>query len=574
MNLRFRLVWFVFFAGFLLVLGRLFYWQVVKAKDLSIQARKQYQTGESMSAPRGNIFADDGSILAGRDDGWTVYAYLPEVTADKNKIADQLAPLLAEEPEEGEDPLKPVLNEASHIKELLANTDLSWIPLKRKVATDIKKNIESFGFDGIGFESADLRIYPEASSAAQMLGFVGKNEEGSDQGYFGLEGFYDLILSGKPGYMSRDTDARGSPILIGDLKEVSAVKGIDLVTNINKGIQIDIEKKLKDGIEKYSAKAGTVIVMEPRSGAIVAMASYPSYDPAEYAEYTNDLFKNPAISDSFEPGSVFKVVVMASALDADVIEPDTKCDICGEALKVDKYYIETWNNKYHPDATMTEVIVNSDNVGMAFVGQKLGADKFYDYVKAFGFGEISGIDLEGESSPEIRKKGTWNIVDLATASFGQGIAVTPVQIVRAVGAIANDGILVKPTVAKKLVQDAWSEEIKPQETGRAVSKEVADNITNMMVEAAKSGESKWTYLRGFGVAGKTGTAQIPIAGHYDAKNTIASFVGFAPYDNPKFVMLVTLREPQSSQWASETAAPLWYSIAKDLFLYYGMQPKD
>jgi len=574
MNLRFRLVWLVFFVGFLLVLGRLFYWQVVKAKDLSIQARKQYQTGESMSAPRGNIFANDGSILAGRDDGWTVYAYLPEVTADKNKIADQLAPLLAEEAEEGEDPLKPVLNEASHIKELLGSTDLSWIPLKRKVETDIKKNIESFGFDGIGFESTDLRIYPEASAAAQMLGFVGKNNEGSDQGYFGLEGFYDLILSGKPGYMSRDTDAKGAPILIGDLKEVSAVKGIDLVTNIDKGIQIDVEKKLKDGIEKYSAKAGTVIVMEPKTGAVIAMASYPSYDPADYSEFTNDLFKNPAISDSFEPGSVFKVVVMASALDAGVIKPETKCDICGEALKVDKYFIETWNNKYHPDATMTEVIVNSDNVGMAFVGQKLGADKFYDYIRAFGFGEITGVDLEGESSPEIREKGTWNIVDLATASFGQGIAVTPIQIIRAVGAIANDGVLVKPMVVRKLVQDTWSEEIKPQEVGRAVGKEAADDITNMMVEAAKSGESKWTYLRGFGVAGKTGTAQIPIAGHYDAKNTIASFVGFAPYDNPKFVMLVTLREPQSSQWASETAAPLWYSIAKDLFLYYGMQPKD
>ena len=184
-----------------------------------------------------------------------------------------------------------------------------------------------------------------------------------------------------------------------------------------------------------------------------------------------------------------------------------------------------------------------------------------------------GIDLQGEASPALREKGTWNIVDLATTTFGQGIAVTPIQMIRAAGAIANHGVLMAPKIVEKIEGEGWEETNKGNVGQRVISAEAASEITAMMAEAASHGESKWTNLRGFKVAGKTGTAQIPIAGHYDAEKTNASFVGFAPYDNPKFIMLVILSEPQSSQWASETAAPLWYAIAKDLFPYLGIQPE-
>jgi len=223
---------------------------------------------------------------------------------------------------------------------------------------------------------------------------------------------------------------------------------------------------------------------------------------------------------------------------------------------------------------MTNVIVHSDNVGMSFVSDKMGADLLYDYLQKFGFGNVTGIDLQGEFTPEIREKGTWNIVDLATASFGQGIAVTPIQLIKAAAIIANGGVDVSPQVVNKLQGPGWVYDIKPQIGERVISEQAAKDITAMMVEAAKNGEAKWTSLKGFKVAGKTGTAQIPIAGHYDAEKTIASFIGFAPADNPKFVMLVTLQEPQSSPWASETAAPLWFSIAKDLFSYYKIQPSE
>jgi cell division protein FtsI/penicillin-binding protein 2 len=257
-----------------------------------------------------------------------------------------------------------------------------------------------------------------------------------------------------------------------------------------------------------------------------------------------------------------------------VVSPDTMCDICDGPLKIDKYTIGTWNKEYHPNSTMTQVIVNSDNVGMAYVGRKIGADLLYDYLYNFGFGRNTGVDLQGEATGSLRKKGSWNIVDLATASFGQGITATPIQLVKAVAAIANKGVEVHPHVVNKLVDGKWEMDIVAQKGERVISEKAASQITSMMAEAASGGESKWTHQKGYRVAGKTGTAQIPIAGYYDAEKTIASFIGFAPHDNPRFVMLVTLIEPKSSQWASETAAPLWYNIASDYFTHFGIRPEN
>lgn len=571
METRIKLVYLGFILAFLAVILRLFYWQVIKAKELANQARKQYQIGQSLLAPRGNIISDDGSLLVGKQDGWLVYAYLPEISLEKDEIADLLAPFFIESIEGEKDDL--LFQEAGRIKSLFSKDNLVWIPLQHHILREVKENIEALSLDGIGFEEEDLRVYPEASSAAHLLGFLGKNVDGIDKGYFGLEGYYDLILSGKPGFISRDMDAQGSPIIVGDLQEIGAVEGVDLVTNINKGIQLMAEKKLKEGIEKYGASAGSVIVMEPKTGAIKAMSSFPNYDPAEYTKYSDELFKNPCISDSFEPGSVFKVLVMASALDAQAVKPETKCEICSGPVKIDKYTIETWNEQYFPDSSMVDVIVHSDNVGMTFVGDKLGKEKMYEYLDRFGIGKLTGVDLQGEATPILRDKNSWGKIDIATASFGQGIALTPLQLISAVSTIANKGISARPFVVKKLQSDGWNEDIKPILGERVISEKAAEEISLMMAEAAKSGEAKWTHLTGFKVAGKTGTAQIPISGHYDQEKTIASFIGFAPFDDPKFIMLVTLREPQTSPWASETAAPLWYDIAKDLFIYYKIIPE-
>lgn len=568
MRLRVRLVSVLFFVAFAALIGRLFFWQIINGKKLSSEARAQYQAGRNIEAPRGNILANDGTWLAARSDSWLVYASLPDIKEDPREIADKLAPFFMEEGSERAE----LLEEIDRLSQMMQRRGVVWSPLKHNVTDEVKDNIAALQIEGIGFEREEARVYPEASAAAHLLGFVGKNEEGEDVGYFGLEGYYNLTLSGKPGFVAEELDARGIPIPIGDSQEVSAIGGVDLLTNIDKSIQLSLDKKLLEGIEKYGAKAGTAIVMDPKTGGILAMSSYPSFDPANYQDFGDTYFKNPAVTDTFEPGSIFKVLVMASALDDGVVEPDTKCDICGGPLKVDKYFIRTWNNEYRPDSTATDILIHSDNVGMAFVGQKLGADKLYDYLSSFGIGKLTGVDLQGEAAASLRERGTWNIVDLSTASFGQGVAVTPMQMITAVSAIANDGVLVKPQVVDGLIFSGWREDIEPMEVKRVISKEAANEITQMMAEAAKSGEAKWTHLSGFRVAGKTGTAQIPIAGHYDEDKTIASFVGFAPYDDPEFIMLVTLREPETSPWASETAAPLWYSIARDLFIHFGIQP--
>ena len=548
--MRLKFTSLVFILLFLLILSKLFYWQIVKGSELKKEASYQYKGTKTITAPRGNIYANDGTWLAVMRTNWLLFAEKPKIS-NPRIIANSLEDILEED--------------SDSIYAKLTRDGVVWLPIKHKITTEQKEKIEDLNILGLGFEAEESRYYPEGSASAQLLGFVGKNDKGDDTGYFGLEGYYDIALSGKDGFLQREKDLRGTLLLSSGISEINSIAGTDLYTFIDKRIQNSVEERLKDGMEKYGAKEGSVIVMDPKTGAILAMSSYPSYDPARYNEYDQLLYRNPAISDTFEPGSVFKVVVMAAGLDAKVIEPDTICDICDKPFKVDKYFIETWDRKYHPDSTMTEVLVHSDNVGMSFIAQRLNSERMYDYLDKFGIGKLTEIDLQGESNIKLRKKGSWNIVDLATSSFGQGVSVTPIQFIRAVSAIANNGYLVLPKVVNT------GEKNKPVQI---ISKEAADQTTAMMIESAKHGESQWTDLKGFSIAGKTGTAQIPIAGHYDAEKTIASFVGFAPANNPKFIMLVTLKEPQSSQWASETAAPLWYSIAKDLFNHFGIQPEN
>lgn len=572
--MRLKILAFLFAVAFLAIAGRLFYWQIVKGDDLSQAASYQYSDTKKITAPRGNIYSSDGSWLALMRQNWLLFAEIPKLTSDKEELAEKLSEILAQEDDNKDIYIKNLLDLTDDIYKSLTRDGVVWVPIRHKVTTKQKEEIEKLENSGLGFEAEDTRFYPEASSSAQLLGFVGKDELGVDTGYFGLEGYYDIALSGKPGYLLRQKDARGAPITGQGMSEISSSAGVDLITHIDKRIQLSLEENLKKGIEKYGAKQASGVVMDPKTGAVLAMSSYPSFDPAKYNEYSDEVFKNPIISDIYEPGSVFKVLVMSAGLDSGEVDMDTICDVCGGPLKVDKYYINTWNNEYRPDSTMTDVIVHSDNVGMSFVAGKLGADKLYDYLDKFGLGHTTGVDLQGEVTPSMREKGTWNIVDLATTSFGQGIAITSMQLITAVSAIANKGILMQPQVVDKIKIEGWGEDLKPKEVRRVISSEAAEKMTKMMEEAAKNGEAKWTNLEGFRVAGKTGTAQIPIAGHYDEEKTIASFVGFAPANDPKFVMLITLREPQSSPWASETAAPLWYFVAKDMFSYFNIQPEN
>ncbi len=569
MQVKIRIVLGIFLLLFLGLLIRLAYWQVVMGQTLSQKAQGQYNSSTITQAPRGNIMAADGSFWVLRSSVWEISANPKEIDSKPGGVADKIAPLLVDDKADSAS----AAAEARRITGLLSKSNSSWVLLADRVTDEVKKNIQAFGIKGVNFEEEAGRFYPEASAAAQLLGFVGRDEAGGDIGYFGLEGYYNLPLSGKPGFVGQEKDAKGIPILLGGNKQVAAIKGVDIVTSIDKRIQLLAEKNLSLGIEKYGAAGGSVTVMNPYTGEILAMVSLPSFEPANYRKYSNELFKNPVISDTFEPGSIIKPIVMASGLDGGFVDPDTECNICGGPLNVDGYQIKTWNNKYTPDITMDQVIIESDNVGMSFVGQKMGADNLYNYFQKFGIGTETGVDLQGEAAVPLRKKGTWSNVDLDTASFGQGVAVTGIQMVRATSAIANGGYLPSPHVVKEIIGDGWQRKIDPPPNPRIISQKAAAETAGMMVDAANLGEAKWAKIPGFdNVAVKTGTAQIPVAGHYDETKTNHSFIGFAPVGEPKFVMLVTLESPSSSPWAAETAAPLWYSIGRDLFPYLGIQP--
>jgi cell division protein FtsI/penicillin-binding protein 2 len=563
-----------------LLLARLFYWQILASDQLTQLAESQQLTTLEIAARRGEILTNDGSFLVVNQPAYFAYLIRNPAAPFSGNLAERIAPYVFSSVSysatpssflSGLDKEHLIQQTEDIILERLADERLVWIPLARKLTEQQKWALEGLGIDDIFFEEDQTRLYPEASMAAHLVGFVGQDDQGRDLGYHGLEGFYQQELAGRPGIIRQEKDAFNQPIIMGEYLQQQTKDGRTLQLHLDESLQYLVAKKLKKGIEQFGAKAGSVAVIDPHTGAILAMASLPSYDPVEYASYPEDLYLNPVISNAFEPGSIFKVIIMAAALDTDSVKPDTKCDICHGPLKIDKYTIKTWDEKYRPDSNVTDILIHSDNVGMVFVGQKLGLDKFLDYFKKFGFAELTGIDLQDEIIPPPRPDQQWTYVDLATASFGQGFVATGMQLLQAVSAIANGGQLVQPQVVHQVIGDRQIT-IPTKVKHRVISEETAKTITDMMVAAAKEGEAKWTAKQGYQIAGKTGTAQIAVGGKYTEEKTNASFIGFAPADNPKFTMLVTLREPSTSQWASETAAPLWFSIAQDLLNHFNVVP--
>jgi len=583
MNPRWRLLAISLFfclTAFLLV-ARLFYWQVLASDQLNQIAVSQQQTTVELPAERGEILFADDSFLVTNQPAYLAYISNPDRQPLPTDLSGSIAkivypsvvfPATPSSQLHTEDTDQLIDKASDLITQRLSNPDLVWVPLARKLSETQKLSLEELNINNLSFETDQTRFYPEASMAAHLIGFVGQNQAGKDIGYHGLEGYYQQELAGRPGIIRQEKDAFNQPILMGRFFEQNQINGRSLKLYLNKGLQFLVETKLKKAINQFGAKSGSVTVMDPKTGAILAMASFPNYDPGEYTAFDKNLFPNPIISEAFEPGSIFKVIVMASALDSEAVKPDTRCDACSGPAKIDKYQIETWNNEYFPDSTMTDIIVHSDNVGMVFAGQNLGLDKFLDYFNRFGFTQETGVDLQDEVVPVQKADEQWTYVDLATASFGQGFVATGLQLLQAVCAIANDGELVTPQVVHQVIGQSKTITIPTKNKGRVISKQAADQVTDMMVSAAKDGEAKWVAKSGYRIAGKTGTAQIAVEGKYSDAKTNASFIGFAPAEDPKFAMLVTLNEPSTSQWASETAAPLWFAIAQDLLDHFNVIP--
>jgi cell division protein FtsI/penicillin-binding protein 2 len=329
---------------------------------------------------------------------------------------------------------------------------------------------------------------------------------------------------------------------------------------------------LAEAITKYAAEGGTVIVMDPKTGAILAMATYPSYDPNHFYEVPMELYNNPAVSEQYEPGSVFKIITMAAGLDVGIIGPETTFYDSG-TMEVGGLVIQNPDRRAHGLVTMTDIIAHSLNVGAAYVSTSLGEERFYTYVRRFGFGCETGIDLYGEAAGSLKVPGSsrWSRSDLGTNSFGQGIAVTPLQMIAAVAAVANRGFLMKPYVVERIVYEQEVIVTQPTVVRQAISARAAEQLTDMLMETVKQG-AKLASVPGYDVAGKTGTAQIPVGDHYDPDLTIASFVGFAPADDPRFIALVKIDKPRVASEGAHVAAPVFQAIAERLFVLLDVPP--
>ncbi len=572
----------VFFLTIVLLLAvitlRLAYWQLVRGGELRAEARRQYSDKAIEITKRGEIISADGAALVLNRPVYNLGVYLPGYTGEVQALPTLLSQALEYEitdPAIATDSLRAPL----YLAELQASAKATmsarlsrgsdYVTLAQNISEEVKNKIHQAGLTGLTFDQDFARSYPEASLSAHVTGFVGRDESGQPLGYFGLEGYYNRELTSRSAVEALEKDALGNPLLTGSWELLPGRLGRSLKLHLDRGVQHAVVTELSRALERYGAASGEVVVMDPSTGGILAMAALPTYDPARFYLYDSSLYKNPSVANTYEPGSTFKVLVAAAALNEGVITERDQCDICAGPVTIDKYSIKTWNGEYKPNSTPEDIIVHSDNTGMVWMQRKLGGEKLVTYLKNFGFGEKTGIDLQEEVVSPLRSR--WGEVDYATSSFGQGIAVTSIQMVRAVGAIANAGKLVEPHVVAEVLGETPLP-IAPKVTRTVISEEAAKRTTDLMIKAVEYGEAKWAKPKGYTMAGKTGTAQIAIDGHYDAEKTIASFVGFAPAHNPRFVMLVKLREPQSSQWGSETAAPLWFAIAKRLLLHYNIPP--
>lgn len=527
----------------IVIVSRLAYWQVVAEDDLLARNQKSVQVIEPR---RGAIFDQRGFALAVELYDYTVTAS-PNQISDPAEVARRLTDLLDMPMEKI---WKAIRDPAEKYAFLARNVDLA--------TGDAIKALE---LDGIDVTMEPRRNYPNGALAGHLLGFV--NQEGKAN--FGLEQYYDSELRGRKG-------SWGSEALHHQL--VPAQNGHDLVLTIDRAIQAMVEEKLAAAVERYSATGGTVIVLEPSTGKIIAMANYPFFDPNEYGTTPADRWANPATAMQYEPGSVVKVLTLAAGLDAGVVGPDSTYEDTGTII-YGGARISNWDHIAHGTTTIARMLQLSLNLGAVHIADTLGRDQFYDYMQRFGLGQTTGVDLAGEIPGQLRtpQNHTWTTADLATNSFGQGMAVTPLQLTAAVAAIANDGRLMRPYLIDRIMDgDTVVHQTKPTVLRRVVSKKVADQTTDLMISVVDE-EVHEAAVRGYEVAGKTGTAQIPTPNGYHPDDTIASFAGFLPPDDPQFVMLVKLDRPNLHR-GSWTAAPLFREIAEELVRLLGIPPDD
>lgn len=544
------------FFCFVIIAGRIFHLQVLKKDDLYQQADRQHRIHIPLVPKRGIIYERNGNELAVSIEVESVYANCRKVV-DVDQTANHLTSILQTDREE----LK---------RRLESGKSFEWV--QRKISPKEVAEIKALNLPGIFFSRENQRFYPNAQLAAHVVGFVGIDSKGLE----GVEFQYDTLLNGKSQVWTMGRDAHGREIAMGEAPFEKKDHFRNVVLTIDKHIQHVAETELHRSIKKWGAKGGMVIAMDPFTGKVLAMASYPYFNPNQFIQYRSGDLRNRAIADAFEPGSIFKAFLAAAALDEKIAQ-------VSDSFFCEKGSYQVYDRTIHDHSkhgwlTFQQIIKVSSNIGASKVGEKIGKERLYKYICAFGFGEKTGIGLSGEGKGIVKHPRYWPPIALNTISFGQGISVTGIQLTTALSAIANGGLLMKPYVVEKITDEKGEviQSFQPEVVRRVISNETAKAVMGLLkTTTEKGGTGEEAVPEGYEVAGKTGTAQKvdPLFGGYSEDRFTSGFIGFAPTNDPKVVLLVVIDEPRGSIYGGVVAAPVFKTIMGKVLPYLNILPK-
>ncbi|MBI2797825.1 penicillin-binding protein 2 [Candidatus Saccharibacteria bacterium] len=555
----------------LLIIGKLIYIQAFLNRKYLTQANQQQSRKFEIPTNRGEIFVRDSNGLypVALNQRLQVVAVDPKFVKDAGEVASKLAPILG-------------LN-SNDIYAKIRNADSRYVEVKQRVSDSDASKIRDLNIAGVILATKAYRYYPEANLFSHVLGYVNADGEGQ----YGLEQYINEDLSGQVGQLKAVTDSLGVPISSTENTAVQPIDGTSYVLTLDRNIQNVARDALVKAVTDNRAESGSIIVMDPKTGAIKAMVSYPDYDPNNFSTVGDyKTFVNTAITSLYEPGSGFKIFTMSAGINTGKVKPDTTYNDTGEVKLGDKVIRNAENGKFGVQ-TMADVIQRSLNTGVVFVLRQLGGDPdkitlkakqtLAEYFKKFGFGERTGIELADEANSPIKRPEKSADIDYANMAFGQGISVTSIQMITAAAAIANGGKLYQPQIiAESIAPNGTIKKTQPKLIdSNVVSPQTAAQVAQMMTRVVQNGSGWMARTTGYSIAGKTGTAQVPKAdgsGYEESKN-IGSFVGFAPVDDPKFVMLVRIDYPKVSGFAETTAVPAFAAIERTLFDYYNIPPR-
>ena len=543
------------------LVGRLFFLQIIDKSDLQAKNLSQVQVDRKLQSPRGTIYDRNGRPLAMSVVTKSLYADPKMIKQSPSEVAELIAPYVT-------------MSKADIVKSLQEDTAFVWIdrmmePEKSKAVAQL---IEDKNVEGLNFVEESKRYYPNGNLAAQVLGFVGTDDKGLD----GLEMVLDDELKGGIQKELVATDRKGNAIFGSVLSKYLPDKGKSVTLTIDASIQFIAERALDKAMEDTGAKHASVIVMDPKTGEILAMANRPTYDPNHYSQGSEEDFKNIAVTNLYEPGSTFKPIIASAALASGKWKLDQVYNDKG-SFAANGHVMQNWNGEGYGPVRLIDILKFSINTGMAEIGTTTGADILSKYVRNYGFGSKTGIELPGEGDGILYNPDDMSKLDVATMSIGQGIAVTPLQMVRAFGAIANGGSMMKPHIVKSYsnIKGEVTSTTDPEVVGQPIPEETAKTIADILEKEVSEGGGTKAMVEGYHFGGKTGTAQkldTKHGGYLDGQY-IASFIGFGPVEDPKFVVLVVIDDPQKgSYYGSQIVAPVFKDIVSQLVRYYQMSP--